>query len=298
LVEILAPKGIDMGLDQRFIELYDEYTHRPLARRVFLERLVALAGSAAVAHAVLAALEPGHARAATVADNDPRIVTERVATDTADGRLVGYLARPKEAVHSAGVMVVHENRGLNPHIEDICRRLALEGFVAFGVDFMAPFGGTPADADEARARFAKLNLDVVIPQAHSALAFLKRYPQGNGKAAAMGFCWGGGIVNACAVRLPELDAGVVYYGRPPDLTRVSAIRCPLLLHHAGLDTGVNAGLPAYEAALKAAHVRYSLYIYEGVNHAFNNDTAGERYNEAAAKLAWSRSIAFLRAEVA
>jgi carboxymethylenebutenolidase len=287
-----------MTVDRRLIELYDEYTHRPLARRVFLERLVALAGSAAAAQSALAVLEPNYARAATVNEADPRIATERIALDTANGRLAGYLARPKSEARHPAVMVVHENRGLNPHIEDISRRLAVDGFIALGVDFLAPFGGTPKDDDEARARFAKLDVEAVMPQARSALDFLKADGQGNGKAGAIGFCWGGGMVNQAATRIAELDAGVVYYGLAPDSARVSAIRCPLLLQHAGLDKRINQGLPAYEAALKAANVRYTLFIYEGVDHGFNNDTAGERYNEAAAKLAWSRTIAFLRAELA
>jgi carboxymethylenebutenolidase len=287
-----------MTLDRRFIELYDDYTHRPLDRRLFLERLVALAGSTAAAEAVLAVLEPNYAKAATIAESDPRIVTRQTSYEGPTGKVVGYEARPKAEGRYPAVIVVHENRGLNPHIQDITRRLAVEGFLAFGADFLTPLGGTPADADAARAMFAKVTPSMVVDQARVATDALRKDPGGNGKVGAVGFCWGGGMVNQLAINPGLIDAGVVYYGVAPATADVAKIRCPLLMHHAGLDTRVNAGLPAYEAALKAAHVRYTLYIYEGVDHAFNNDTGGERYNEAAAKLAWSRTIPFLKDNLA
>ncbi len=287
-----------MAIDRRFIELYDEYTHKPLARRVFLERLMALAGSATVAQAVLGSLEPNHALAAMVPEADPRIVVGRVAVDTPLGRVAGYSARPRSEARHPAIMVIHENRGLNPHIEDITRRLAIEGFVALGVDFLTPLGGTPTDADAARGLFTRLTVADVMPQARAALALLKSDPQGNGKVGAVGFCWGGTMINEAATRLTELDAAVVYYGGSPDPALVPNIRSPLLMHHAGLDKRLLAGLPAYEAALKAAGKPYTLHVYEGVDHAFNNDAGNERYNEAAAKLAWARTIDFFKAQLA
>lgn len=287
-----------MAIDRRIIALYDEYTHRPLARRLFLERLVTLAGSAAAAQSALALLEPNYAQAATVAESDPRVATGRVTFDNAHGKISGYLARPAGDGRHPAVLVIHENRGLNPHIEDVARHLATDGFLALAVDFLQPLGGTPTDADAARALFAKLDAGSVVNQARAALDWLKAHPNGNGKAGAVGFCWGGGMVNEIATRSEDLDAGVAYYGRSPDLRQVARIRCPLLLHYAGLDQRINETAPAYEAALKAAGVRYAAYVYENVDHAFNNDTSAERYNEAAATLAWSRTVAFFSKELA
>ncbi|MDJ1157408.1 dienelactone hydrolase family protein [Chelatococcus sp. SYSU_G07232] len=287
-----------MALDRRLVELYDEYTHRPLDRRVFLERLMALAGSTAAARAALAALEPNYAQAAVVAETDPRIATRRIAFEGASGRISGYAAWAHGEARRPAVLVIHENRGLNPHIEDIARRLAVDGFLALAVDFLEPFGGTPADADEARRLFAKLDTGSVVNQARTGLGWLKDHERGNRRAGAVGFCWGGGMVNELATRAEELDAGVAYYGRVPDLTRVARIRCPLLLHYAGLDQRINEGVPAYRAALDAAGVPHAVYMYEGVDHAFNNDTSAERYNEAAARLAWSRTLEFLRKTLA
>ncbi|MFC7396194.1 dienelactone hydrolase family protein [Chelatococcus sp. GCM10030263] len=283
-----------MTLDRRFIDLYDDYTHRPLDRRLFLERLVALAGSTAAAQAVLAVLEPNYAQAATIAENDQRIATQRVSYEGPNGKVTGYEARPKAEGRYPAVVVVHENRGLNPHIEDVTRRLAVDGFLAVGVDFLTPLGGTPSDPDAARALFAKITPAMVVEQARVATVALRKDPGGNGKVGAVGFCWGGGMVNQLATHPGVIDAGVVYYGVAPSTADVAKIRCPLLLQHAGRDTRVNAGLPAYEAALKAADLPYTLYMYEDADHAFNNDTSAERYNEAAAKLAWSRTIAFFK----
>ena len=285
-----------MALDRRIVELYDEYTHKPLDRRSFMNRLVAIAGSAAAAEAALALLEPNYAQAQQIAPDDARLQTQRLDETVGGGRLRGYLVTPKTQTKRGGVVVIHENRGLNPHIEDVTRRAALAGFNALGVDFLTPLGGTPADADAARAMFAQLRPEDVVSQGRAALAVLKARPDATGKVGAVGFCWGGGVVNDLAVNAPELNAGVVFYGRSPDLAKVPQIKARLLIQHAARDTRLVEGLPAYEAALKAAGVGYQAIIYPDVDHAFHNDTSAERYNAAAAKLAWERAVAFLAAE--
>lgn len=285
-----------MALDRRIVELYDEYTHKPLDRRSFMNRLIAIAGSAAAAEAALALLEPNYAQAQQVSADDARIESKRIDETIGGVRLKGYLVTPKAQAKRGGVLVIHENRGLNPHIEDVTRRAALAGFTALGVDFLTPLGGTPADADAARALFPQLKPEDVIAQGRAALAFLKTRPDATGKVGAVGFCWGGGAVNDLAVSAPELNAGVVFYGRSPDLAKVPQIKARLLIQHAARDTRLVEGLPAYETALKAAGVNYQAIVYPDVDHAFHNDTSAERYNAAAAKLAWERTVAFLAAE--
>lgn len=281
-------------MDQRIIDLYDEYTHRPLDRRLFLERLIVLAGSAAAAEAMLRVIEPNYALAAVVEPGDPRIGTTSI--DVPGARVKGYLAFPRDKgpeVTDNLVIVIHENRGLNPHIQDIARRLAVEGFHAFAPDFLTPQGGTPADDDKARDMFAKINMSEVVGSAAEIVSFFKE-KNAKTKVGAIGFCWGGGVVNSLATASLGLDAGVVYYGVAPKLEDVAKIKASMMLHHAALDARVNATVPPYEAALKEAKVKYQVFMYEGANHAFNNDTSPERYNEGAAKLAWTRSIAFLK----
>ncbi|KRE20755.1 carboxymethylenebutenolidase [Bosea sp. Root483D1] len=285
-----------MALDRRIVELYDEYTHKPLDRRSFMNRLIAIAGTAAAAEAALALLEPNYAHAQQVAADDARIESRRIDETIGGVKLKGYLVTPKTQAKRGGVVVIHENRGLNPHTEDVTRRAALAGFNALGVDFLTPLGGTPADADAARALFAQLKPEDVIAQGRAALAFLKARPDATGKVGAVGFCWGGGAVNDLAVSAPELNAGVVFYGRSPDLAKVPQIKARLLIQHAARDTRLVEGLPAYEAALKAASVNYQAIVYPDVDHAFLNDTSAERYSAAAAKLAWERTVAFLAAE--
>jgi carboxymethylenebutenolidase len=192
------------------------------------------------------------------------------------------------------VVVVHENRGLNPHIEDVARRVALEGFLVLAVDFLSPAGGTPADEDKARDMIAALDMGKAVGNGVKAIAYLKSRPDCNGKVGTVGFCWGGGMVNQIAVNAPSLDAAVAYYGPQPDPKDVPKIKAKLLLHYAGKDERINAGIPAYETALKAANIPYTLYMYEGVDHAFNNDTNAARYNKAAADLAFGRTIDFLK----
>ena len=280
-------------MDQRIIDLYDRFTHGLINRRDFMDRLTTVAGSSAAAAALLPLLQNDYARAATVAVDDARLATETVSYDAGGTKISGYLARLKSKGKRPAIIVIHENRGLNPHIQDIARRLALEGFLAFAVDMLSPQGGTPGDEDKARDMFAALKPDDTAQQIAAAVPFLARHPESTGNVGVVGFCWGGGIVNRVAVLSPDLKAGVVYYGAQPPASQVAEIRAPLLLHYAGLDTRINAGIPAYEAALKAAGKRYAIYVYPDVNHAFNNDTS-DRYNKPAADLAWSRTLAFFK----
>lgn len=280
-------------MDQRVIELYDDFTHGGMNRRTFLERLSVIAGGSAAATALLPLLENNYAQAQIVSEADPRVTTEMVDVPGVRG-LKGYLVKPKAGGRLAAVIVIHENRGLNPHIRDVTRRVALEGFAALGIDYLSPIGGTPADEDKAREMIGSLSAQDAVASSRAALAFLKTRPDGNGKAGAVGFCWGGAQVNGLAVADPALDAGVAYYGRQPPLDAVAAIKAPLLLHYAEIDPGINAGIAAFEAALKQTGKTYELHNYPGVNHAFNNDTGGARYNKAAADLAWGRTLAFLR----
>lgn len=288
-------------MDRSILELYDEYTHAPLPRRVFLERLTRLAGSAAAAAAMLPLLEVRSVSASIVPPDDPRLVAERVTFPGATGDVKGYLVRPKPAAKRKprlpAVIVIHENRGLTPHIEDVTRRIALEGFLALGVDMLSPAGGTPSDEDAARGLIAKLDPAQTVQNLVAAVAWLEKHPYGNGRVGAVGFCWGGGMVGDLAVNAPALDAGVVYYGRQPRAEDVPKINAPLLLHYASLDARINAGIPAFEQALKAARKTYTLCMYEGVDHAFNNDSSAARYNKAAADLAWSRTIEFFRKQL-
>ena len=284
-------------MDQRIIDLYDKFTHGGLNRREFLERLGAIAGSTAAALALLPLLQNDYARADTVAADDPRLVTNTVYFNASPTDVATYMARPKRDAKYPTVIVVHENRGLNPHIKDIVRRLGLEGFAAYAVDLLSPDGGTPADEDKARDMIAKLDPDQTTHNIEAALRIFGQAPGGNGKAGAIGFCWGGGVVNRVAVQSPELKAAVAYYGAQPPAADVPKIKAPLLLHYAGLDERVNAGIPAFEKALKASHKKYEIFVYPGVNHGFNNDTSS-RYDKAAADLAWSRTVSFLKRELA
>ncbi|MBN9451362.1 MAG: dienelactone hydrolase family protein [Bosea sp.] len=283
-----------MALDRRIVELYDEYTHKPLDRRVFMNRLLAIAGTAAAAEAALALLEPNYAQAQQVAPDDARITASRFDQIFDGVALKGYLVTPRAEAKRGGVLVIHENRGLNPHIEDITRRIALEGFTALGLDFLTPLGGTPSDPDAARALFPQLSVETVVTQGRAALKYLASRPDATGRTGAVGFCWGGGSVNDLAVSVPELSAGVVFYGRSPDLAKVPQIKARLLIQQASRDTRLVQMLPDYEKALKAANIQYEAIVYPDVDHAFMNDTSAERYNAATAKQAWARTVTFLK----
>ena len=284
-------------MDQRIIDLYDTFTHGGMNRRAFLDRLVALAGSTAAASALLPVLQNNYAMAQTVAETDPRIAAETVDVPGVQG-LKGYLVKPKAGDRHPAVIVIHENRGLNPHIRDVTRRMATEGFMALGLDYLSPMGGTPADEDKGREMIGQLKQPDVIASGKAAVAYLKGRQDGNGKVGAMGFCWGGGAVNNLAVNEPNLSAGVAYYGGQPKAEDVPKIQAALMLHYGGLDERINAGIPAYEAALKQAGKTHEIYVYEGANHAFNNDTNAARYDKTVADQAWSRTVAFFKKNLA
>lgn len=281
-------------MDQKYIDLYDEFTHGRTSRRDFMDRLARLAGGAAAAAALVPVLQNNYAEAGIVPEDDERLVVE-LATYEVDGvTMSGYLARLRGEEKRPGVIVIHENRGLNPHIKDVTRRIALEGFLAFAPDALAPVGGTPADEDKAREMISELDAEATVRRLAAAVPFLAAHPLSTGKVGAVGFCWGGGMVNELAAAGTGLAAGVPYYGRQLATERVPEVAAPLCLHYAGIDERINAGIDAYVAALKAAGKSYEVYVYEGANHAFNNDTNAARYDRAAADLAWNRSVAFLK----
>jgi len=277
-------------MDQRIINLFDEYTHRPLSRKEFLDRLLMLAGSVALATTALSVLEPGYAQAATISPLAGNLVEETV-TWPGDGATVsGYLVHAKGKKKRGAVVVIHENRGLTPHIKDVTRRVAQAGYLALGVDALSVVGGTPADEDKGRELIGQLDAQKNLNNYLAALTYLRDRPECNGRTGCVGFCWGGGLANQLAVHDPRLNAAVAYYGQQPKAEDVPQIKANIMLHYGGLDQRINAGIPAYEAALKAAHIPYELFVYEGVNHAFNNDTSPARYNAEAAKLAWERTL--------
>ena len=277
------------------IALYDRFTHQTLDRRAFMAELTRLAGSAAAASALLASIAADPAAAAIVRDDDERVRGRTMSWPVAIGRrMQGYQAEPAGAEGPlALVLVVHENRGLNRHTEDVARRLALAGYRAVAPDFLSPVGGTPSDEDAARTAMSKLDLAQAAADVVATLRILKSLPASNGKVGAVGFCWGGGMVNRIAVAAgAELDAGVPFYGPAPDPAQAAAVQAPMLLHYAENDERVNkTGLP-WRDALAAAGKPVEAHVYPGVGHAFHNDTSAERYNEAAAKLAWQRTLDF------
>jgi carboxymethylenebutenolidase len=276
------------------LRLFDRYVHGLLSRRGFLSSAAKYTVGAVTAEVVLAELSPNFAQAQQVKGDDPRLLTRTVEIDSPNGygKVRGYLAQPAKAQgHLPLVLVVHENRGLNPHIEDITRRLALDNFIAFAPDALYPLGGYPGDEDKARALFTQLDQSKTRADFLAAAAYLKALPEGNGRVGAVGFCFGGGLVNFLATQLPDLGAAVPFYGGQPPAADVARIRAPLLLQYAENDDRINAGWPAYEIALKQAGVRYQGHIYPGTQHGFNNDTT-PRYDAAAAQLAWQRTVAF------
>jgi len=276
------------------LKLFDQYVHGLLSRRDFLQRAAQFAAVGVTGEALLTALSPRFAEAKQIPDDDPRIKTRYVELPSPKGygKLRGYLAQPAKAKGKLPtVLVVHENRGLNPHIEDIARRLALDDFIAFAPDALFPLGGYPGDEDKARELFGKLDQAKTREDFLAAEDYLKHLPEGNGKVGVVGFCYGGGIANFLATRVPDLAAAVPFYGAQPAAEDVAKIKAPLLIQYAGKDERVNSGWPAYEQALKAAGVKYQVYIYPDVEHGFNNDTT-PRYDEAAAKLAWKRTVEF------
>ena len=281
-------------MNQKTNDLYDQYTKGALDRREFLQQLTILAGSFAAANALLVSLENKHAEAEMVPKDDPRLNMEYTNYPGATGEVRAGLARPKGDAKLPGVIVVHQNKGLEPHIEDVNRRMALEGFLAMAPDALSPLGGTPDDLDKAKSLMRHLDKQSTIKNYTAAVKYLKTHPKSTGKVGVIGFCWGGGIANQMAVNSPDLGAAVPYYGNQPASEDVPKIKASLLLHYAGNDQRINKGIPAFEAALKAASVDYKIYMYEGTKHAFNDDTRAERYNKEAAQLAWQRTISFLK----
>jgi carboxymethylenebutenolidase len=284
-------------MDQKIINLYDRFTHGGMNRREFLDRLAELAGSSTAALALLPLLQNDYARAAIVAPDDGRLAAERVSYDSPKGRINGYLvrARAKNAqppVQRPAVVVIHENRGLNPHVEDIARRLAVEGYLALAPDLLSVNGGTPPDEDKARDLHTRTEREDMIAAALAAIPFMRNHAESTGKVGTVGFCFGGGVVNRMAAGNPDLAAAVPYYGTQVPAEMVPGINAPLLLQYAETDDNINKGIAAYEAALKANNKKYILHIYPGTQHAFNNDTGAARYNKSAADLAWSRTLAF------
>jgi carboxymethylenebutenolidase len=280
--------------DQELLNLFDEYVHGGIDRRAFLDRAARFAAGGVTAAMLLDALNPRFAEAQQVPKEDPRIKADYLEYPSPSGspKTRGYLVRPAAATGKLpGVLVVHENRGLNPHIEDIARRLALDNFIAFAPDALAPLGGYPGSEDEARAAFTKLDQTKTREDFVSAANYLKNRPDCTGRVGVVGFCYGGGIANMLATRMPDLAAAVPFYGNQPQPEDVPKIKAPLLIHYAENDERINAGWPAYEAALKAANVSYTAHTYPGTQHGFNNDTT-PRYDQAAAKLAWQRTIEF------
>ncbi|WP_455566576.1 dienelactone hydrolase family protein [Pedobacter agri] len=275
-------------MDQKIINLYDEYTHSQLSRKDFMKKLAVIAGSTALAMTILPMLENNYAAAADFASDD--IDVENIIYPGVDGDMKAVLAKPKGKKKLGSVLVIHENRGLNPHIIDVTKRMAAEGFIALGVDALSPLGGTPADEDKGRELIGKLDPEKNLQNYLKGLEYLRNRKDGNGKVGCVGFCWGGGMANKLAVNDPNLQAAIAYYGAQANVADVSKIKASLMLHYGGLDERINAGIPAYEQALKENKVDYKIYIYDGVNHAFNNNTSPTRYNEAAAKLAWQRTI--------
>ena len=280
-------------MDQKIIDLHDDYSNGLLDRREFIKKLAFLAGGTAAAIALLPLIENKYAQAQVVPKDDSRLYVENIKYPGETGDVLAHFARPKGDKKLPGVIVIHENRGLNPHTEDVARRVALEGFLVIAPNALSPLGGTPEDTNEARALMRKLDRESNLKNYLAAVKYLKTHPQSTGKVGCTGFCWGGGVTNQVAVNSPDLKAAVPFYGRQPASEDVPKIKASLLLHYAGLDERINKGIPEFEAALKEASVDYKIFMYEGAGHAFFNDT-GSRYHEEAAKLAWERTIAFFK----
>ncbi|MCB1444267.1 MAG: dienelactone hydrolase family protein [Rhizobiaceae bacterium] len=281
-------------ITQAMIDAYDEYTHLTLDRRAFMRKLKALAGSGAAAAAIAPMLAASNAAAEIVAADDSRLTTADLTYRGAPADIKAYAAMPKDAAKLPAVIVIHENRGLNNHIRDVTRRMALEGFLAMAPDMLSPSGGTPQDEDKARDMIGQITPDIYGTNLVAAVEFLKTHPNSTGNIGAVGFCWGGGQVNRLAALSPDLEAGVAYYGAQPPAEDVPKIHAALMLHYAGLDDRINKGIDAYRKALEANGKDFQIFVYDGVNHAFNNDTSAARYDKAAADLAWSRTVGFLK----
>ena len=277
-------------MDQRIINLYDEYTHKPLNRQDFLKQLAILAGGTVAAMTLLPLLENNYANAAVTKSDD--LFTEYISYPGSPNEMKAYVARPKKDKKYPAIIVIHENKGLNEHIEDVARRAAKEGYLAIAPNALSALDKTPANEDEARKFFGELKAEDNLKNFINVFDYLGTRKDYNGKAGCVGFCWGGAMTNRLAVNVTALNAAVAFYGGQPAAEDVGKIKAAVQLHYAGLDERVNAGIPAYEDALKKNNINYELYMYDGVNHAFHNNTSSTRYNEVAATLAWKRTMDF------
>jgi len=281
-------------MHQKLSTLYEVYSNGSLDRREFFKRLAVLYGGTATAYILLSQLETKAVTADIISKDDTRLHTETVLYPGHTGDVRAYWARPKGKEELPGVIVIHENRGLNDHIKDVTRRMALEGFLAIAPDALSPFGGTPEDPSEIRSQFRELDNQNTVKNFVAAVQYLKTHPLSTGKVGCTGFCWGGGMTNQVAVNSPDLLAAVPYYGNQPANEEVSKIKASMILHYASLDERINRGIPAFEKALKSSKIDYKIYMYEGAQHAFNNDTNESRYNKKAAQLAWKRTVDFFK----
>ena len=279
---------------QELLDIFHEYQHGDISRRDFMDRIKKFAVGGVTTAAIYESLKPNYAWAQQVPKEDSRIKTsyETVPSPQGNGSIKGYLAKPASAAGKVpAVIVIHENRGLNPYIEDVARRFAVANFIAYAPDGLTSVGGYPGDDEKGAAKFREVNGPKMLEDFVAAAGWLKAHPQSSGKIGAIGFCFGGGIVNQLAVRMPDLGAGAPFYGRQPSAEDTAKIKAPLMLHYAGNDPGVDQGIPAFEAALKANNKKYEVFVYEGAQHGFHNDTT-PRYDEKAAKLAWQRTLEF------
>ena len=282
-------------MDSRVVELYEEFKNGRLDRREFFKRLTVIAGGMVAASSLLASLE---ANAQIIPKDDPRLTTDMVTYPGETGDVMAYVARPKEEQKYPAVIVIHENKGLQPHIKDVTRRMALEGFLALAPDALSPLGGTPEDdVAAARDKMRELDSEKTIKNFVAAVEYLQTHPMSTGKVGCTGFCWGGAMTNQVAVHAPELDAAVPYYGRQPEPEEVPKINAAVVAHYAGDDERINQGIEEFEKALKEAGIEYKIYMYEGAKHAFNNDANPERYDKEAAELAWKRTIEFFNEQL-
>ncbi|MBN2481496.1 MAG: dienelactone hydrolase family protein [Bacteroidales bacterium] len=281
-------------MDNKIVKLYESYKEGKVNRRDFLKKLAVYTGGTAAAISVLSLLDQNDAKAAGFQD-DPDLFTEFITYPGETGDVRAYLARPDVGGKFPAVIVIHENRALQPHILDVTRRMAQEGFLSLAPDALSPLGGTPeGDESQAATMMRELDSDSTAKNFAAAVKYLETHPLSTGKVGCTGFCWGGGITNQVAILSPELDAAVPYYGSQPAAEDASKIKAPVMAHYAGNDERINAGIPAFEEALKGAGIEYHIYMYEGASHAFNNDSNPDRYHEEAAKLAWERTVAFFK----
>ena len=281
-------------MEKEIQDLYSDFKNGRVSRRMFFKKLALITGSTAAALSLFPVIEGNEINPSAQPEKEPALVTEFIKYPAETGEMRAFLARPKKGKKFPAVIVIHENRGLVPHIQDVTRRMAKEGFLTIAPDALSPLGGTPEDISNVGEMFKKLNTEQTTKNFVAAVKYLKTHPLSNGKVGCTGFCWGGAMTNQVAVNAPDLDAAVPYYGRQPAAEDVEKIKAPIMAHYGGNDAGINAGIPAFEEALKKYKKEYQIFIYEGAGHAFNNDSNPERYNEQAAKLAWGRTVAFFK----